>query len=525
MIPVPTQQNNGSSSSSQSVARMIASSILDNDGITLLNQIHEILATKAPEVIQLLDKFLGKLPLLAKDLVESDKRERSVVFYGIPEAEGSLSPSLRQAHTEKYISRILDTLDIETRPVEVYRMGRGVEGKPRVVKLVNYVLYRTIRRSFVRKSMTIDERNKERDLRKRARELNEKEFNGKKIYVVYRGEIIKVKDRLGKAGGGVCVFLHNRLLFDRVVFDYSALGSDVLCFDICLPASRKQRFLLVYRPPRSTSFQDDQLIEIMSDLVASVPHNTIVLGDFNLDIDWHTSTTSNLGAQKFLTVFENLSLNQHVNFPTRENRILDLILADAPCISDVASHAPLSTSDHNIISFRVSSLWLKSESILYRDFKGADKEKIKHELGNLDWMQILNNYVDIDDVYCRFAAIIRDIIDRYVPQRKLEKNASARYPKHIVNLFEQRDRLFQQLPQPSTSPYFLEISKNLDHHVKRFLAYKTRKLAKDDHMKKLFDYIKKVKASSSAHQILEDSEGKKYSTDLEKAEALANYFA
>ncbi|KAK6013692.1 hypothetical protein OSTOST_20989 [Ostertagia ostertagi] len=60
----------------------------------------------------------------------------------------------------------------------------------------------------------------------------------------------------------------------------------------------------------------------------------------------------------------------HVNFPTRENRILDLILADAPCISDVASHAPLSTSDHNIISFTVSSLWLKSESILYRDFKG-----------------------------------------------------------------------------------------------------------------------------------------------------------
>ncbi|PIO69805.1 Emp24/gp25L/p24 family protein [Teladorsagia circumcincta] len=40
--------------------------------------------------------------------------------------------------------------------------------------------------------MTIDECKKERDLRNKARELNDSEFNGKKVYVVYKGKILKV---------------------------------------------------------------------------------------------------------------------------------------------------------------------------------------------------------------------------------------------------------------------------------------------------------------------------------------------
>ncbi|PIO76139.1 hypothetical protein TELCIR_01787 [Teladorsagia circumcincta] len=179
------------------------------DGLELLSQINQILITKAPEVIQLLNQFLSKLPLLMTDVVERDKRQRSVVMYGIPEAENGLSPSMRLDHTEKFVSGILDSLDTETRPVEVYRMGRFVEGKPRIVKCVfssrRFMLdilskarclriFPKYKEVFVRRSMTIDERQKERDLRERARELNDNEFEGKKVYVVYKGAVIKASE-------------------------------------------------------------------------------------------------------------------------------------------------------------------------------------------------------------------------------------------------------------------------------------------------------------------------------------------
>ncbi|KAK6013741.1 hypothetical protein OSTOST_20918 [Ostertagia ostertagi] len=117
MIPFPPSKTKAPSLPSQSVARTIASSILYNDGITLPNQIHN-LASKAPEVIRLLDDFLGKLPSLVKDSVEIDKRQRA-------------------------------------------RKLRAISDYKEV---------------FVRRSMTIDERKKERNLRNQARELNDKEF-------------------------------------------------------------------------------------------------------------------------------------------------------------------------------------------------------------------------------------------------------------------------------------------------------------------------------------------------------------
>ncbi|KAK6041030.1 hypothetical protein COOONC_21466, partial [Cooperia oncophora] len=121
----------------------------------------------------------------------SDKKERSIVLYGVPEAERGLSPSLRQAHTEKVISSILDALDMSksTGWVESCRISfrNSIWGH----RLRAIEPYKGI---FIRKSMSIDERKKDRDLRINARELNLKEFEGERVYVVYRGDIVKVSD-------------------------------------------------------------------------------------------------------------------------------------------------------------------------------------------------------------------------------------------------------------------------------------------------------------------------------------------
>ncbi|RCN35384.1 hypothetical protein ANCCAN_18751 [Ancylostoma caninum] len=129
---------------------------MDDDAIKILDQIHEVLSTKAPEAVPLLDKFVSKFPSLSAEIVEAEKRPRSVVIYGVPEADSKLSATSRQAHTENFVSGILDALDVEMRPVELSRMGRTV--------CVTY----PAKNVYVRKSMTTEEREEYRDAKNHA---------------------------------------------------------------------------------------------------------------------------------------------------------------------------------------------------------------------------------------------------------------------------------------------------------------------------------------------------------------------
>ncbi|VDO42633.1 unnamed protein product [Haemonchus placei] len=55
-----------------------------------------------------------------------------MVIYGVPEAVSDIAASLRQEHTEKAVMDILDELDIEARPVEIYRVGKFGDKPSRV---------------------------------------------------------------------------------------------------------------------------------------------------------------------------------------------------------------------------------------------------------------------------------------------------------------------------------------------------------------------------------------------------------
>ncbi|VDO26087.1 unnamed protein product [Haemonchus placei] len=106
------------------LANIPSNAVLDYDAAKLLSNIQYILAAKATEALPLLDQLLTKVPSLSLDAVHSENRERSIVIRGDPEADAGLSASLRQQFTPGCVSEILDVLDIETRPIEVFRMDK-----------------------------------------------------------------------------------------------------------------------------------------------------------------------------------------------------------------------------------------------------------------------------------------------------------------------------------------------------------------------------------------------------------------
>ncbi|KAL6724318.1 hypothetical protein Aduo_019215 [Ancylostoma duodenale] len=167
---------------------------LDDECFSLLGKINEILAKKAPECIPLLNDLISKVPLVSSEA--EDKRKRSIVIYGVKEADKTLPAVERQKHTEEQIEGILNPLDVETRPVEIFRMGKPLEGRPGLVKVVfssRHFYFDALRKAYklrhiptysgvyLRRSMTAEERNKDRALRAQARELNAKEGDGRKI--------------------------------------------------------------------------------------------------------------------------------------------------------------------------------------------------------------------------------------------------------------------------------------------------------------------------------------------------------
>ncbi|CAJ0592663.1 unnamed protein product [Cylicocyclus nassatus] len=81
---------------------------------------------------------------------------------------------------------ILDKLDIETRLLEVYRMGKpGVPLKAPLLRRLP-----GCDQIFIRRSMTREERDHDRALRQQARDQNSKEPGGGRVFVVYGGQVV-----------------------------------------------------------------------------------------------------------------------------------------------------------------------------------------------------------------------------------------------------------------------------------------------------------------------------------------------
>ncbi|KAL6738919.1 hypothetical protein Aduo_012415 [Ancylostoma duodenale] len=178
------------------------------EGRFLFFQLQSILREKAPEALPLLNQLWNTFKPDPKAIVEGEKRGRSIVISSVPEAENALA-SQRQAHTENAVLSILDKLDIETCPVEISRLRSFNSKSPRLIKCVfsseRYYL-EALRKArllrglpdcsqiYIRRSMTSAERENDKALHQKAREMNNKKFSGNKVYVVYRGNIVKASE-------------------------------------------------------------------------------------------------------------------------------------------------------------------------------------------------------------------------------------------------------------------------------------------------------------------------------------------
>ncbi|KIH64666.1 hypothetical protein ANCDUO_05020 [Ancylostoma duodenale] len=76
-------------------------------------RLRSVLTDEAPEALPLLDQLLDLLRLDPREIVDSEKKARSIVIACVAEAEGELVPVDRQAHIEAMTSRVLSALGVD----------------------------------------------------------------------------------------------------------------------------------------------------------------------------------------------------------------------------------------------------------------------------------------------------------------------------------------------------------------------------------------------------------------------------
>ena len=195
-------------------------------------------------------------------------------------------------------------------------------------------------------------------------------------------------ERENRLGGGVILYVHNSL-YPTLVKSESVTNIDTVFIEIKNGPS-KVRIGLIYRPPGQSVSTDQDL----SDLIFASSNNceTILMGDFNLPVSrWGGTYTSHSGRELYTNLLES-DFCQHVDKPTRDNNILDLILSTTEnLVNDTTVGPTFSTSDHRMITFSIVTKTrpVKESKEKVPDYQRANFTKLRYLLNNTDWGEIV----------------------------------------------------------------------------------------------------------------------------------------
>ena len=180
---------------------------------------------------------------------------------------------------------------------------------------------------------------------------------------------------------------------------------------------------MFYRPPNSNL---DHLKVLKKSLRHAPQFNfdqIIICGDFNQpDIDWSTGiASSSESLHNYFTKFvKDNYLWQLVNFPTRNNNILDLILTNIPDkIHNLHGYDDIISTDHKLIGFDLDLKVPKKPDIkrsVY-NFKRADWSSLNNSLQNTSWDQCFVPN-DVDASLSNWCAVFLTVANKHVPKSK-----------------------------------------------------------------------------------------------------------
>lgn len=252
------------------------------------------------------------------------------------------------------------------------------------------------------------------------------------------------KDRIHAQHGGVALYIRDTINFSRLREHEDSMNHIEVLWCKLRPHRLPRGFPcliigVLYHPPSSN---DDQMIEYLlntlSNIESAYPNSALLLaGDFNrLDVS---------------QVINQFRLKQLVNFATRGERTLDLILSNlSDYYQDPAKSSPFGLSDHCTVTVSPkvrpkSANWKALKKITVRDMRLSSKQALARYLDSLDW-SIIDTLNSTEEKSQFFNKLIHIGLDTIMPARtvKIHTCDAPWITGHLKSLIQKRQQAFVQ---------------------------------------------------------------------------------
>ena len=259
------------------------------------------------------------------------------------------------------------------------------------------------------------------------------------------------------------------------------------------------------------------------------------MGDLNLPVTrWGDPLNSHTGRDLYKNLLES-NLHQHVNHPTRENNILDLVLSTTENLVSEVNVGPIfSSSDHRLVTFNIN---IKAEKVKdskekVPDYRRANFTRLRSIINDANWNAILTE-TNIDKAWKIFTNVLNSAINSCIPYRN-RRSANKSKPKWWNNEIKNSLILKKAAYNKFRSTRSEADKAGLDRirrETKRLIKRSKKNLeeyiaeASKSNPKEFYNYINRKKVLSCSIGPLIKEDGNHTNDDQEMATILNSFFA
>jgi len=354
------------------------------------------------------------------------------------------------------------------------------------------------------------------------------------------------KDRVGVRGGGVCILVRRKYQAVPIVFkaDYCELEIIGVTFHDFHP---KLDIFAVYRPP-NRDCEAKQYMQLLIDCLKTSTSNTnmhVIVGDFNLpQIEWNTlACPSDAIHNPFLEFIIQHSWIQLVNFPTRCQNVLDLVITDvAQVVTQVTCKPPIACSDHVTVEILLALTSRNSKHVPVSAqtpahnqrylWHFADYDSMCKYLFTIDWSNVVCYNPEVSQLWATFSTILSTAVNAAVPTALNNHNrhnmTNARHSRMVHNCVTLKRKYWKELAERPWDSLLRQKYRDVVYKYRKALQqYHTvveERLISTNQLGAFYRYInKRITNSTSVGAIVQNDAV--LTDDSSKANALNDHFA
>ena len=256
--------------------------------------------------------------------------------------------------------------------------------------------------------------------------------------------------------GGVAILAKKSLRLHLIPLELPATYDFASLLIWLLPSGSALIFLLVYLPPKTSSYvvspQElsnciDHAKESSSTFIpSSYTFNFCLLGDFNMpDTDWNSMYSASSFENQYLDIFISHGLSASINFPThKDGNILDnILLENVNQFDDFLVDNDLLLSDHSPILFNcvISNLSSKSTPLASSySFNSAKQISSFIDSWSIYTFTDCPSAATVDSFYSHLNYIIPQTFSRKTKKRLNSPFYYSSHSMHCLNIIETSQR-------------------------------------------------------------------------------------